>query len=494
MTAPDQTKGCGQLITTLTGFSAGTYSGRCLWGLSASSVTNTFANVTAQVLATGLTARHNPCNFNGTQGRYLTVIYDNVRSNTIQFAVDEPTTTPPPDSGTEPWAPWFVVLRVVESPGRRALLASWTPPLYDGGSPITGYTVTASGRGYIFGPYNLPASARSHTVLHEPVRGSIHSITVAAKNLHGTGPSASRTYSTAATVPGAPTNVSLAFVESPRGNRLKASWDPPGRNNDGGSEITGYRITLSRVGTTIATYNPSARARSRTILYNPKWTTEYTVTVAAKNQHGPGKSETDDIDTPCPTGGKYTIRDNFIYATKSFTTLNGDSIGAGEKGGRVYGENTLSQSGCSWIFFYPEERDAKEYHAEVEDKGTRVSGNATIEDRGHVYDRAQISGDARIYGTARILDGANIYGTAEVFGYGGAEVRNDARVYDDARVYESAKILENAHVYENAKVSGSAVIKGTARITGGLKIDKGEFHERHVRWHHGVRPRTRGYI
>ena len=138
---PDQTKGCRQLITTLTGFATGTYSGRCMWGQSASSVTNTFANITAQVLATGLTARHNPCNFNGTQGRYLTVIYDNVRSNTIQFAVVEPTTTPPPDSGTEPWVPWFVRLRVVESSGRRTLVASWIRPLYDGGSPITGYTV-----------------------------------------------------------------------------------------------------------------------------------------------------------------------------------------------------------------------------------------------------------------------------------------------------------------------------------------------------------------
>ena len=473
---PDQTKGCRQLITTLTGFSAGSYSGRCLWGLSASSVTNTFANVTAQVLATGLTARHNPCNFNGTQGRYLTVIYDNVRSNTIQFAVDEPTTTPPPDSGTEPWAPWLVVLRVVESPGSRALLASWTPPLYDGGSPITGYTVTASGPGYIFGPYNKPVSARSHTVLYEPGRGSIHSITVAAKNLHGTGPSASRTYTIAATVPGAPTNVSLAFVESPRGNRLKASWDPPGRNNDGGSEITGYRITLTRDGETFATSNPSARSRSRTLLTDPTWTTEYEVTVAAKNKHGTGKSSTDNVKTPCPKGGKYRIENKFIYATTSFTTKTSDDpdydtisevvIRSGTKGGRVYKTNdfdTLTQEGCSWIF----------PNAEVEDEGTKVSGDATIGGKGHVFDGAQISGSAMIWGNAEVKENAEVYGNAKV--YGSAKIDDRAEVYGNAKVYGKAKVEEDAEVFGDAEVSGGAVIKGTAKIGGDLKIEKGEF-------------------
>ena len=274
-----------------------------MWGLSATSVTNTFANFTVRVSTTGRTLRHNPCNFNGTQGRYLTVIYDNVRSNTIQFAVDEATTTTRPDSGTVPGVPQNVSLRVGGSSSNTTLVASWTPPANDGGSAITGYTVTISRPGRTFGPYNLSASARSRTI-NRPLQDTTYTVTVAAKNQHGPGPSARERLTTPApdsgTVPGVPRNVSLRVGGSSSNTTLVASWTPPA--NDGGSAITGYTVTISRPGRTFGPYNLSASARSRTI-NRPLQDTTYTVTVAAKNQHGPGPSARERLTTPAPDSG-----------------------------------------------------------------------------------------------------------------------------------------------------------------------------------------------
>ena len=112
-----------------------------MWGLNATSVRNTFLNFTVRVTTTGQTLRHNPCSFNGTQGRYLTVIYDNVRSNTIRFsgtASGEVDTPPPERPPSEP--------RNVNADAHstRQLRVTWSAPSNSGSAAIKHYTVRYS--------------------------------------------------------------------------------------------------------------------------------------------------------------------------------------------------------------------------------------------------------------------------------------------------------------------------------------------------------------
>ena len=184
-------------------------------------------------------------------------------------------------------------------------MASWSPPANDGGSAIDGYTVTITRPGRSFGSRTLSASARSRTI-NSPLQDTTYTVTVAAKNQHGTGPSDRERLTTPApdsgTVPGVPQNVRLRLEKSSSGSRLVASWSPPA--NDGGSAIDGYTVTITRPGRSFGSRTLSASARSRTI-NSPLQDTTYTVTVAAKNQHGTGPSDRERLTTPSrgrPTG------------------------------------------------------------------------------------------------------------------------------------------------------------------------------------------------
>jgi hypothetical protein len=118
-------------------------------------------------------------------------------------------------------------------PKNASATVSWTAPAFNGGSAITGYTVTASPGG---ASVSVGSSARSATVTGL-TNGTSYTFTVRASNIAGLGaPSAPSSAVTPRNVPSAPTNVvATAGIGS-----ASVTWVAPTSN--GGSPITSYTV------------------------------------------------------------------------------------------------------------------------------------------------------------------------------------------------------------------------------------------------------------
>jgi hypothetical protein len=172
----------------------------------------------------------------------------------------------------------------------------WMPP-YDGGSPITGYQVTAYyGTGStIAATMVVPASVTSAVIANLIIGGS-YTFTVKAVNSQGwSAESARSALINLATIPGAPTNVTTAAgIRS-----LAVSWMPPLSN--GGSPITSYIVTASTgvaAETVTIIVNGSTTSTVLTNLINGK---TYSVTVTATNALGQGPPSARSIPATLPT-------------------------------------------------------------------------------------------------------------------------------------------------------------------------------------------------
>ena len=132
-------------------------------------------------------------------------------------------------SATAPGAP----TNATATAGNAAASVSFTPPLSNGGSPITGYTVTSSGGQHGSGT----ASPITVTGL---TNGQSYTFTVVATNaVDDSAPSGASNAVTPSTVPGAPTNATATAGNA----AASVSFTPPLSN--GGSPITGYTVTSS---------------------------------------------------------------------------------------------------------------------------------------------------------------------------------------------------------------------------------------------------------
>ena len=172
------------------------------------------------------------------------------------------------------------------------VVASWSPPSSDGGSAITGYTVTITRPGRTFGPYDLTAGQRRFTITGA-WSNTKYTVQVVAKNRNGVSQiaRASVTTPTSGQAPTVPTNVQFRVS----GDDVVASWSPP--SSDGGSAITGYTVTITRPERTFGPYDRKASARTHTIR-NALSNTTYTVRVAAKNRIGVSQTVRASVTTP----------------------------------------------------------------------------------------------------------------------------------------------------------------------------------------------------
>ncbi|GAA3401468.1 fibronectin type III domain-containing protein [Paenibacillus hodogayensis] len=195
-------------------------------------------------------------------------------------------------------------------PGNGKATVSFTAPADDGGSPITGYTVTSSPGGF------TASGAASPLVVTGLTNQTAYTFTVVATNAQGDSlPSTPTASITPANPPSAPTGVTAQASGS---GQATVSFTPPADN--GGSPITSYKVTSSPGGVTAL----GGAAATSIPISNLTNGTAYTFTVEAFNAIGTsGPSDPSASITPVgppgsPTGA--SAQPGNGQATVSFTT------------------------------------------------------------------------------------------------------------------------------------------------------------------------------
>jgi hypothetical protein len=183
---------------------------------------------------------------------------------------------------------------VIAVRGNTQASVSWTASSNNGGSAITGYTVTSTP-----GSFQCTTTGATNCDVTGLTNGTSYTFRVTATNAVGT--SAASTASVAvipATVPGAPTLITPIAGNS----TITVSWTAP--SNDGGAAITGYTVSTTSGGFTCTT---AALTCDLTGLTNG---TSYTVSVKATNAIGDSVSS-----------GTYAIRPDLAPNAPTITNI-----------------------------------------------------------------------------------------------------------------------------------------------------------------------------
>ena len=207
--------------------------------------------------------------------------------------------------------------------GNAQVTVSWTAPASTGGSPITGYTVTAAPGGQ-----TCSTTGTLSCTVTGLTNGTAYTFTVAATNAVGSGgPSAPSAPVTPVTVPGAPTAVSGVAGNA----QVTVSWTAPA--STGGSPITGYTVTASPGGASCSTTGALSCTVSR--LVNG---TAYTFAVTATNAAGTGPGAQSPPVTPQAT---------FVALTPAriLNTRGGAKVGNAAGTGAAYVLKVTGQGG-----------------------------------------------------------------------------------------------------------------------------------------------------
>ncbi len=130
---------------------------------------------------------------------------------------------------------------VAATPGTAQATVIWTASSDDGGSPITGYTVTAydSSNAPVGTPVTVGANATTATVTGL-TNGSYYTFGVSAANAAGSSPERF----SAQVVPAGPPTAPTGLVTYPANHGLFATWADP--SDDGGSAIVSYTVVLTK--------------------------------------------------------------------------------------------------------------------------------------------------------------------------------------------------------------------------------------------------------
>lgn len=170
------------------------------------------------------------------------------------------------------------------TPGVGTLAVAWAVPAHNG-SPVTGYTVTATpvlaGAGEQVAVDTTDAAA----TLTGLARGTEYRVSVIARNAVGASEPSAATRAT--TLAEAPAALAAPTVTAVSDSELGIAWTAPA--DDGGSPVTGYVVTVLRDGAVVATADAAADASAITV-GDLERGTAYTATVAAVNAAGTGAS------------------------------------------------------------------------------------------------------------------------------------------------------------------------------------------------------------
>lgn len=156
----------------------------------------------------------------------------------------------------------------------------WVAPV-NGGSAITGYTVSVSQGGSVVTTQDFGATATSGTISGLST-ATAYSVSVSATNAVGTSELSSATSVT--TLASAPDAVAKPTVSAASGSAINVAWVAPA---DGGSAITGYTVSVQQGGTEVATASVGASTTTTTVSGLTAGTS-YTATVTAINAAGTG--------------------------------------------------------------------------------------------------------------------------------------------------------------------------------------------------------------
>ena len=181
------------------------------------------------------------------------------------------------------------------TPGNGGATVTWTAPLNVGGSVVSNYTVTADdGDGGLV----TCSTATTSCVVLGLTNGTTYTFTVVATNNSGDSTASVSINATPATVPGAPTNVTV----TPGDSSLYVEWDGPAY--DGGAYVSSFLVTATDDNDN--TYTCLAGSG-----LTPIWTActisgitngvVYTITVVATNRAGDSQASTAVTETPLTT-------------------------------------------------------------------------------------------------------------------------------------------------------------------------------------------------
>ena len=167
-----------------------------------------------------------------------------------------------------------------------AATVSWTPPVDNGGSPITGFSVEVqTAAGVVIAPLRTAGPGATSLVVTGLLNGTSYRFRVQATNAVGAGAFSALTLAVTptavVTVPGAPT------IGTATAGALSATvnWTPP--VSDGGSAITGYTVrVVDALGVQVGALQPAAAGTTSLVVTGLLNGTTYRFRVQAVNVAG----------------------------------------------------------------------------------------------------------------------------------------------------------------------------------------------------------------